>query len=47
MVTRFASRLEFVGETHNDEHLIDFGALDSLPAVADTGSGLNSGELLH
>ncbi|MGH1507246.1 YbjN domain-containing protein [Ralstonia solanacearum] len=47
IVNRFASLLEFVVETYNDDWLIDFGAPTTLPAVADTGSAPTGGERLH
>ncbi|MBU9437961.1 YbjN domain-containing protein [Burkholderia multivorans] len=47
IVNRFASLLEFVVETYNDDGLIDFGAPTTVPAVADSGSGPTSGDLLH
>ena len=46
VVTRFASLLEFVVHTYNENALIDFGAPATVPA-ADAGSGPASGELLH
>ncbi|MEI5997204.1 hypothetical protein H3V53_08310 [Paraburkholderia bengalensis] len=45
IVNRFASLLEFVVETYNDDGVIDLGAPTTVPAVAD--AGLASGELLH
>lgn len=47
VVNRFASVLEFVVETYNDDGLIDFGAPNAVPAVDDSGSGAAGGELLH
>ncbi|KGW74476.1 hypothetical protein Y046_3179 [Burkholderia pseudomallei MSHR2990] len=47
IVNRFASLLEFVVETYNDDGLIDFGAPNAVPAVADAESAPTSGELLH
>ncbi|TKC89743.1 YbjN domain-containing protein [Trinickia terrae] len=47
IVNRFASLLEFVVETYNRDGLIDFGAPQTVPAVADAGSARTSGELLH
>lgn len=47
IVNRFASLLEFVVATYNDDGLIDFGAPTAVPAVADAGSAPTSGELLH
>lgn len=46
IVNRFASLLEFVVETCGDG-LIDFGAPNAVPAVADAGSAPTGGELLH
>ncbi|MDN4573372.1 hypothetical protein DBB29_12365 [Pandoraea cepalis] len=46
VVNRFASLLEFVVETYNEDGLIDFDAQPSGSAVADDGSGPTS-ELLH
>jgi len=39
VVNRFASLLEFVVHTYNDDGLIDFGTPTAVPAVADAGSG--------
>lgn len=47
IVNRFASLLEFVVETYNDDGLIDFGAPTTVPVVADVESGPTNGELLH
>ncbi|WP_446327079.1 YbjN domain-containing protein [Burkholderia pseudomallei] len=47
IVNRFASLLEFVVETYNDDGVIDFGVPTTVPAVADAGSGPTRGELLH
>ncbi|MFM0007259.1 hypothetical protein PQR57_40690 [Paraburkholderia dipogonis] len=47
IVTRFASLLEFIVQTYNDDGLIDFGGSGTVPAVADASSGPTSGELLH
>lgn len=47
IVNRFASLLEFVVETYNDDGLIDFGAPTTVPAVADAVTGPPGGELLH
>jgi hypothetical protein len=47
VVNRFGSVLEFIVQTYNDDGLIDFGAPNAVPAVADTTLGQTSGELLH
>ncbi|WP_157658561.1 hypothetical protein [Burkholderia ubonensis] len=47
IVNRFASLLEFVVDAYNADGLIDFGAPNAVPAVADAGSGPTSGEVLH
>ncbi|WP_157655421.1 YbjN domain-containing protein [Burkholderia ubonensis] len=47
IVNRFASLLEFVVETYNDDGLIDFGVPTTVPAVVDAGSVPTGGELLH
>ncbi|CAJ6458647.1 Uncharacterised protein [Burkholderia pseudomallei] len=47
IVNRFASLLEFVVQTYNRDGLIDFGAPQTVPAVADARSAPTSGELLH
>lgn len=47
IVNQFASLLEFVVVTYNDDGLIDFGAPTTVPAVDDAGSGPTSGKLLH
>lgn len=47
IVNRFASLLEFVVETSNDDGVIDFGVPTTVPAVAESGAGPADGELLH
>ncbi|KVE28321.1 hypothetical protein WI93_11105 [Burkholderia vietnamiensis] len=47
IVNRFASLLEFVVATYNDDGLIDFGAPTTVPVVADARSAPISGESLH
>ncbi|MGO4155999.1 YbjN domain-containing protein [Cupriavidus sp. YAF13] len=47
IVTRFASLLEFIVQTYNDDGLIDFGGSGAVPAVADASSGPASGGVLH
>ncbi|MFA8325546.1 YbjN domain-containing protein [Burkholderia ubonensis] len=47
IVHRFASLLEYVVATYNENALIDFGAPTTVPAVVDAGSAPTSGELLH
>lgn len=47
VVNRFASLLEFIVQTYNDDDLIDFGASNAVAAVADAGPGPASGELMQ
>ncbi|WP_429359018.1 YbjN domain-containing protein [Paraburkholderia sp. GAS32] len=47
VVNRFASLLEFIVQTYNDDGLIDFGVPSVTSPAADTGSGPASGELVH
>jgi hypothetical protein len=47
VVNRFASLLEFIVQTYNDDGLIDFGGPAAVLTVADAGSGPASGELVH
>ncbi|WP_449412404.1 hypothetical protein [Pandoraea soli] len=47
VVNRFASLLEFVVETYNEDGLIDFDAPTAASVVADDGSEPTSGDLLH
>lgn len=47
VVARFASLLEIVVETYNGDGLIDLGAPNAMPAVADAESVHSGGELLH
>ncbi|CAN0620235.1 YbjN domain-containing protein [Burkholderia multivorans] len=47
IVNRFASLLEFVVQTYNDDGLIDFGVPTTVPTVAESESGPVGGELLH
>lgn len=47
VVNRFASLLEFVVETYNEDDVFDFGPPASGSAVADDGSGPASDDLLH
>lgn len=47
IVNRFASMLEFVVETYNDDGVIDFGASNAVPVVGDAGSAPTGRELLH
>jgi hypothetical protein len=47
VVSRFASLLEYVVQTYNDDGLIDFSDRNAAPAVVDTEPGPTNGELLH
>ncbi|CAE6801556.1 YbjN domain-containing protein [Paraburkholderia domus] len=47
IVNRFASLLEFIVQTYNDDGLIDFGSPGAVSAVADAGSVPAGGEVLH
>jgi hypothetical protein len=50
VVNRFASLLEFIVRTYNDDGLIDFGAPEAVsatPAAADAGTAPAGGERLH
>ena len=50
VVNRFASLLEFIVQTYNDDGLIDFGAPEaasSVPAVADADTARAGGNRLH
>jgi hypothetical protein len=47
VVNRFASLLQFIVQTFNEDGLIDFGAPTAVPAVADVECVPSSGELLH
>ncbi|RKR43462.1 hypothetical protein B0G82_1030 [Paraburkholderia sp. BL17N1] len=50
VVNRFASLLDFIVRTYNDEGLIDFGAPEAAPpvsTVADSGTGPAGGDRLH
>jgi hypothetical protein len=47
IANRFASLLEFIVQTCNEDGLIDFGNPEPAPAAADEVSGPGAGELLH
>ncbi|CAG9183219.1 YbjN domain-containing protein [Cupriavidus pinatubonensis] len=47
VVNRFASLLEYVVQTHNEDGLIDFGSPAAPSSTADSETGLASRELLH
>ncbi|CAN7213145.1 hypothetical protein LJR296_000570 [Cupriavidus necator] len=47
VVNRFGSLLEYVVQTFNEDGLIDFASLGTLPADEHGGTGSATGELLH
>ncbi|RDK04602.1 hypothetical protein [Paraburkholderia lacunae] len=47
IVNRFASLLEFIVQTYDDDGLFDFGGSGTVPAVAEASSAPTGGELLH